>query len=215
MNPRYTGRQVWNRQRRDEILLDVEDVARGHLSRMKWNDRSDWVWSAEQTHEAIIDSETFAAAQAQMAAGSYRPTTGKTRTTKWTCVLSGRVHCGLCGHRMRGNLNHDANHYRSKFAPDRAPVPGLDHPKNVYVRESAIVPKLDALRVLCYRNRTLAASGRLHSQVPWLKPPVGFCSTRPSDTYSAHRVSNVDSANRARKRCPRQRRDPCANLRPP
>jgi len=143
MNPRYTGRQVWNRQRRDEILVDVEDVAQGHLSRMKSNDRSDWVWSTEQTHEPIIDSETFAAAQSQMAAGSYRPTTGKTRTTKRTYVLSGRVHCGLCGHRMQGNLNHDANHYRCKFATDRAPVPGLDHPKNVYVRESAIVPKLD------------------------------------------------------------------------
>jgi site-specific DNA recombinase len=29
-NPRYTGRQVWNRQRRDEVLLDVHDVALGH-----------------------------------------------------------------------------------------------------------------------------------------------------------------------------------------
>lgn len=28
MNPKYVGRQVWNRQRRDEILVDVEDVAR-------------------------------------------------------------------------------------------------------------------------------------------------------------------------------------------
>jgi site-specific DNA recombinase len=27
LNPRYTGRQVWNRQRRDEVLLDVDDVA--------------------------------------------------------------------------------------------------------------------------------------------------------------------------------------------
>lgn len=29
-NPRYTGRQVWNKQRKDEVLLDVEDVALGH-----------------------------------------------------------------------------------------------------------------------------------------------------------------------------------------
>ena len=28
-NPRYTGRQVWNKQRKDEILLDVDDVAAG------------------------------------------------------------------------------------------------------------------------------------------------------------------------------------------
>jgi site-specific DNA recombinase len=27
VNPRYTGYQVWNRQRRDEVLLDIDDVA--------------------------------------------------------------------------------------------------------------------------------------------------------------------------------------------
>jgi hypothetical protein len=25
LNPRYTGRQVWNNQRKEEILLDVDD----------------------------------------------------------------------------------------------------------------------------------------------------------------------------------------------
>jgi hypothetical protein len=29
-NPRYTGGQVWNRQRKDEVLLDVQDVTLGH-----------------------------------------------------------------------------------------------------------------------------------------------------------------------------------------
>ena len=29
-NPRYTGHQVWNRQRKDEVLLDVDDVALGY-----------------------------------------------------------------------------------------------------------------------------------------------------------------------------------------
>jgi site-specific DNA recombinase len=29
-NPRYTGRQVWNKQRKDDVLLDVDDVALGH-----------------------------------------------------------------------------------------------------------------------------------------------------------------------------------------
>ena len=37
-NPRYTGRQVWNRQRKDEVLIDVEDVALGHTAKMRWND---------------------------------------------------------------------------------------------------------------------------------------------------------------------------------
>ena len=40
-NPRYTGRQVWNKQRRDEVLLDVEDVAAGHETKMRWNPTAD------------------------------------------------------------------------------------------------------------------------------------------------------------------------------
>ena len=39
-NPRYTGRQVWNRARTDEVLIDVEDVALGHENRHRWNDPS-------------------------------------------------------------------------------------------------------------------------------------------------------------------------------
>lgn len=31
-NPRYTGHQVWNRQRTDEVLLDVNDVALGNTT---------------------------------------------------------------------------------------------------------------------------------------------------------------------------------------
>ncbi|MGI5165679.1 recombinase family protein [Spirillospora sp. CA-253888] len=47
LNPRYTGRQVWNKQRKDEILIDVDDVALGHVTRMRWNDQSDWVYSQQ------------------------------------------------------------------------------------------------------------------------------------------------------------------------
>jgi hypothetical protein len=143
LNPKYTGRQVWNRQRRDEVLLDVEDVAAGYQSRMRWNDASDWVWSTDQMHEAIVSSEDFTRAQSQMAAGAHRPTTAKRHATKRTYVLSGLVKCGLCGRRMQGSWNHDAHHYRCQYAANYAAVKGLDHPKAVYVRESAIVPRLD------------------------------------------------------------------------
>ncbi len=36
-NPRYTGYQVWAKQRREEVLLDVEDVSAGHQTVMRWN----------------------------------------------------------------------------------------------------------------------------------------------------------------------------------
>ena len=142
-NPRYTGRQVWNRQRRDEVLMDVEDVAAGHQTKQRWNHTSDWIWSTESTHEALVSSEIFAAVQAQMAAGAHRPNTTKRHRAKRTYALSGLVTCELCGRRMQGTWNHDASHYRCQFAANYATVNGMDHPKAVYIRESAIVPKLD------------------------------------------------------------------------
>ena len=102
-----------------------------------------WVWSTEQTHEAIISPEEFDKTQAQMTAGSHRPGAIKRRQAKRVYVLSGWVHCGLCGLRRQGNFNHATNHYRYKFPSDRGSVPGMDHPRSVYVREDRIVPKLD------------------------------------------------------------------------
>ena len=66
-NPRYTGHQVWNKQRKDEVLIDVDDVALGHETSMRWNARSEWVRSTEQVHEALVSAEDFDAAQAMFA----------------------------------------------------------------------------------------------------------------------------------------------------
>ena len=46
-NPRYTGHQVWNKQRKDEVLIDVDDVALGHTTKLRWNGSDMWVWSAK------------------------------------------------------------------------------------------------------------------------------------------------------------------------
>ncbi|WP_329101454.1 recombinase family protein [Micromonospora sp. NBC_01699] len=46
LNPRYAGRQVWNRQRKAEILIDIEDVALGHETKMRWNPTREWIYSA-------------------------------------------------------------------------------------------------------------------------------------------------------------------------
>ena len=87
---------------------------------MRWNDPSDWVWSTEQTHEAIVSSEDFSRAQAQMAAGAHRPFTAKGHRTKRTYMLSGLVTCGLCTRKMQGSYNHDAR-------VRAGPTPGTTH----------------------------------------------------------------------------------------
>ena len=74
VNPRYTGYQVWNRQRTDEVLLDVDNVALGHAARMRWNPADQWLFSERIAHPPIIDQEEFQQAQAiWSAAASHRP----------------------------------------------------------------------------------------------------------------------------------------------
>jgi DNA invertase Pin-like site-specific DNA recombinase len=143
-NPRYTGRQVWNRQRRDEVLVDVDDVAAGHISKMRWNDRADWVWSAAPTHAAIIDVDTFARVQEQMAAGVNRPATRKPRRSARPYVLRGLLDCGICGRRMAGHWLRGETRYRCRYPTEYALANDVDHPRTVYVREDEILPALDA-----------------------------------------------------------------------
>jgi hypothetical protein len=44
---------------------------------------------------------------------------------------------------MQGQQNHGAAHYRCRFPSDYALTDATTHPRNVYLRESAVVPELD------------------------------------------------------------------------
>jgi hypothetical protein len=137
-NPRYRGHQVWNKQRKDEILIDVEDVGLGHETRMRWNDTSAWVWSQEPVHEALIGIETFEAAQTMFT--RTRRATRRTPAIGRQYVFAGLIRCGLCERRMQGQWNHGQPYYRCKYSSQ----PGGDpHPKSIYVREGAPIPDLD------------------------------------------------------------------------
>ncbi len=139
-NPRYTGFEVWNKQRKDEVLIDVEDVALGHQTKMRWNDSSEWVWSSEPTHEALVPRELFDSAQSMFAVTKARGPRKVAEGRRY--VLSGLVHCGVCGRRMQGQWNHGRAYYRCKYTADY-PDSGTDHPKSVYVKEEALIPGLD------------------------------------------------------------------------
>ena len=141
MNPRYTGRQVWNRQRRDEVLIDVEDVALGHETRMRWNNRADWIWSEGQTHEPIISVDEYEAAQRRFGTG-VKSGGGRYAAPGRRYVLRGMLRCGLCGRKMQGNWSHDRPHYRCRFT-NEYPASLEGHPRNVFIREDAILPTLD------------------------------------------------------------------------
>ena len=101
-NPRYTGHQVWNKQRKDDVLINVEDVALGHVTKMHWNPKDAWIWSTDPTHEPLIDTETFQQAQDVLAAHGAGRTYRERRTTQHHYVFRGLLHCGVCGRRMQG-----------------------------------------------------------------------------------------------------------------
>jgi site-specific DNA recombinase len=139
-NPRYAGHQVWNKQRKDEILIDVEDVALGHQTKMRWNDTDLWVWSEQRVHEPLISIETFEAAQTMFDRTKQKSRRTPSKGRRY--LLTGMLRCGICGRRMQGQWNHGQPYYRCKFPTDY-PVDEVRHPKSVYVREGAILPGLD------------------------------------------------------------------------
>jgi Recombinase len=62
-NPRYTGRQVWNRQRTDPALADPANTSLGHKSVQRWSLPDGWVISNRPAHPALVSEADFIAAQ--------------------------------------------------------------------------------------------------------------------------------------------------------
>ena len=142
-NPRYTGYQVWGRQRRDEVLLDVGDVAAGHTSRRRWNPTPQWIWSAEPAHQPLISRETFQAVQARMHPATT-PTPRKARPDARVYPLRGRLRCQLCDRRLQGQWIHGEAYYRCRYPTEYATAAGFDHPRSVNLREADLLPQIDA-----------------------------------------------------------------------
>ncbi|GGP97451.1 putative recombinase [Streptosporangium pseudovulgare] len=142
-NPRYTGHQVWNRQRKDEVLLDVDDVGLGHTTKLRWNSREEWVWSDDVAHAPIVSPEDFTAAQDTLAGRGGRRSGRRTRRTSNPYLLRGLLFCGVCERRMQGNWVNEAPYYRCRFPEEYALANRVVHPRNVYLREDVLVPRLD------------------------------------------------------------------------
>lgn len=141
-NPRYTGRQVWNKQRKDEVLLDVEDVALGHETKLRCNDRDDWLCSTDVVHEPLVDVESFERAQALMAGHGRGRSQTRTRVRR-DYVLRGLVHCGVCQRKMQGQWNHERPYYRCRYPREYGLANSVEHPSNVHVAEHDVLPMLD------------------------------------------------------------------------
>ncbi|GAA1843416.1 recombinase family protein [Asanoa iriomotensis] len=142
-NPRYTGRQVWSRQRGDEVLLDVDDVAAGYTTRRRWNHPDDWAWSTDLAHPPLVDPETFTQAQtARRTRGAAGDTGRQPRRSDRPYLFRGLLYCGRCGRRMGAGVHHGHVYYRC--VARQLAEPPVDHPPTVYVRQDALTAPVTA-----------------------------------------------------------------------
>ena len=147
-NPRYTGRQVWNRQRTDKDLADPADVSLGHKSVQRWNLPNGWVISRRPAHEALVCEADYIAAQAVSAARGPSPKGDLAALEKRQYLLAGLLICGTCERRMESAWSNGKAAYRCRHGHTTASAPSPQRPRNAYVREDLIVAHLPALHLL-------------------------------------------------------------------
>ena len=144
-NPRYTGRQVWNRQRTDTELADPGNVTLGHKSVPRWNLPDGWVISNRPAHPALVSEAGFIAAQDINAARGPAP---QHAPVLRRYLLAGLLACGMCGRRMESAWSNGKAAYRCRHGRTSAMAPDPASPKNTYVREDKVLPHLAALHLL-------------------------------------------------------------------
>ena len=141
-NPRYTGRQVWNRQRTDSDLVDPVNTGLGHRPVQRWNLPEGWVISARPAHPAIISEAGFITVQ-------DLDTRRGPATLPGRCyLLAGLLRCGTCERHMESCWSNGKPAYRCRHGHTSATRPDPARPKNAYIREDQILPRLPALAIL-------------------------------------------------------------------
>jgi hypothetical protein len=95
-NPRYRGRQVWNRQRTDRDLADPADVSLGHKSVQRWNLPDGWGISRKPAHPALVSEADLIAAPDISAARGPTPDNGLAAPPRRRYLLTGLLICGGC-----------------------------------------------------------------------------------------------------------------------
>jgi site-specific DNA recombinase len=159
-NPRYTGRQVWNRQRTDADLVDPANTGLGHRPVQRWNLPEGWVISARPAHPAIVTEADFIAAQDLVARR------GPDSPADHHYLLAGLLRCGICGRLLESCWSNGKPAYRCRHGHTTATRPDPARPPNAYIREDQILPRLPALSIL------LGAPARRSRKQGTAHPPV-------------------------------------------
>jgi DNA invertase Pin-like site-specific DNA recombinase len=152
-NPRYTGRQVWNRQPTAMDLIDPANTGLGHRQVQRWGLPEGWVISARPSHPALVSEEDFIVVQGIRAARENTDTGRRYR-------LAGLLRCGICGRRLESCWANSRAAYRCRHGYSSTSTPDPARPKNLYIREDHILPHLPALFIRLAGTETPAARKR-------------------------------------------------------
>ncbi|MBE1461368.1 recombinase family protein [Kibdelosporangium phytohabitans] len=135
-NPRYTGRQVWNRTSTDRS----QRAAGADRFAQDRNGMGKWVVSAVVAHPALVSEEDFVAAQSARVVRTG--VDGNVHIYRYVGLLQ----CGECGRRMDAHRVHGRPGYRCRHGHRSSRTRPADAPSNLYRREDqltvAIVDRL-------------------------------------------------------------------------
>ena len=147
---------------------------------MRWQPTSEWIEGGAGAPEALVDPLTLAAVAARF--GSVPQRTRARRDAKHTYLLRGLLHCGICGRKLQASARPSRASdgrvrilYRCEFGPSRSIPDSLAHPPTVYVREDAIVSRLDKWLANIVTPEALAAA----------QTPPAHAAARDSATRAA------------------------------
>ena len=138
-NPRYTGRQVWNRQAtryRGTTTLDSGGTGAPVRGR---NTRLDRVISERPAHPALVSEADFIAAQ-QVSALCV-PADGEAHRY----LLVGVLRCAICARRMTAHWAHDRAWYRCRHGVTSATPAASARPRTLYLREDRLIQDITIL----------------------------------------------------------------------
>jgi site-specific DNA recombinase len=137
-NPRYTGRQVWNRQPAHHGSLTGQAELFPAQTTQQRGASSEWVISRRVVHPPLVSEKQFVQVQAVHTAPT--PTDDQPRTY----LLAGLVFCGICGRLMDSHWVHGRAGYRCRHGRTSAHPAPAPRPKILYVREDRLIARIRA-----------------------------------------------------------------------
>ena len=102
------------------MLLDIDDVAAGHVTKQRRNPEDQWQWSREPAHEPLVSMDDWKAVQDVFSAGTRTSASKRRRTHDY--LLKGMITCNACGRKLVANVVRGRLQYRCRVKDE---YPGL------------------------------------------------------------------------------------------